>query len=536
MDFYLNQPQGSLANSFGGQSALNGSITVVRGSLLPMRFLPFTGGGAVAAAPWALPASFALQLTGKLATESGDDPTAIVSANAFTVDSTGFIYGGSLDLGTVQVAQAFVGASLVNPQTASYTLVASDVTQLVALNMSGAGSITLPADSVIAYNATTPVQVWLMATGTGTINVGKDSSQTLLFSRLANGVLTGGVPVLATKTAANQWTLSPPVEPASITLNAEWAYADTTGSPVRYVRIPSFQLTINNWVYNGGEGSPASTGSPAAYALTSAVTTAVAAEATARTTADATEATARAAAVAAEAAARAAADALLTPYLLTTTALVDGSSLPLASYTLAAADGFQRHQAAYNGAFVLNIPANSAVPIPVGWWTVIDRLIGGGTTITPTSGVVVNSLNGVLAQALADAGMSIYLVKTNTDVWMATLTRPPSAYEIEHATRLNILTDVTVSGGTVAWNMANGINAKLTFGAYATRVLGAPSNMPPAGTSGRLLIKQDSVGSRTITYNAAFSVPVTIALNTGANSYTPLNWIYDGSLIVLTKG
>ena|GEM_PF-5158756 len=558
MDFFFNSPLNQLVNGFGANVPLSSSFIppAVRGSPVPVRFIPFTGIGSTAL-PFALPASYDLRLTAKLASESGDDPTAILSASGFLYDPVTGIYSGLLDTGTVQVVQAFVGASLVNAQAASYAPVATDVTKLITVATAGASNITLPLDAVIAPGTPAP-KLWLMATGAGPVTVLVAATMNaLVLSGLTTAVLTPGVPVLAIKTAANTWTLSVPPEVASINLNAEWSYADITITPLRYQRIPAFVLQVSNWIFNGGEGSPANTGDPSAYALAAtvaaevtrataaesslgtAITTAVGAEATARTNAInaaiGTEVTNRNSAVATESTRAGNAEGLLLPKLASITALVDGSNNPLAAYTLATGTAFTRLQAAYAGPFALTVPLNSVIPLAVGSWWALDRQIGGGTTITPVAGVTLNALDGVLAVAANDAGLSAVLVKTAINTWQVVIVRPPIAYEVERAVRLNSLADVTVSAATVPINLANGTHLKLPFGAFATRKLGNPTNRIGAGSEGWLIIKQDASGARLLTFDTLYVLPTAITLNAGANAYTVLRWFDDGTNIYVTK-
>ena len=543
MDHYFFEPGNQLTNGFNPGLPIPAQ-TAKRGGPLPVRFFPYTG-TQMQPVPYILPAPYALVLCLKLA--AGDDQLAVALLQTFTYDSVNNCYTGTLDLGSVQVTQAFLQATAINAQTgAGYAVALSDKSKLVSLANASSENFTLPDDAVAFQPGDS---LWLIATGTGIITVvgGGTTSVTPL-----NGVsttLTPGVPVLATKTAAHTWTIDRPVEQDHLALLGEWGWAQTSVS-TKLQRTDTFAITLANYIYDGSEGNPTSTADPSAYALKTYADGVVATE-TARaegaegdlTTAIATEALARVASLVTEVNARNSAILVETNRALTAEGLlrpklaVIGADVTTAAHTLAAADAFTRRRATYAGAFALTVPLNATVPIPVGAWYQLDRAIGGGTTISPTSGVTVLAANGVLAQALNDAGLSIYLVKTLTDTWTLQLTRPPSAYEVERAARQQTLTDVTSSGGTVAIDFANGLNAYLPFSAFAARVLGNPSNLPPAGASGRIIIKQDATGSRTLTYGTGFTIinGTTITLNTGANSFTILEWYYTGATILIRK-
>ncbi len=79
-----------------------------------------------------------------------------------------------------------------------------------------------------------------------------------------------------------------------------------------------------------------------------------------------------------------------------------------------------------------------------------------------------------------------------------------------------------VDAATIVWNMASGQNATVTLG--GNRTLGAPSNII-AGSSGVLIITQDSGAPRTLAYNAVWKWPVGApVLQTASGAKDVLYW------------
>lgn len=562
MDFYQNVTDNTLALSYGTNVPLTALAGGVRGSKLPLRFLPFARDVQGIVSPAPLSSTYQLVFCLKVAV--GDDPNPIALATAFTAADA--VYAGELDLGSVQMTQVFVGAAGVDASTAaSVTVELANKGRLLTSSNEAAQSIKLPKDITAAFAV--GEKVWIMAINEGTATIsGEDGTVTVTAVNMEL-VLSNGRPVLATKTAANTWEVTVPPEVSSMSLYGQWAWADTTATPLRYQRSSTFTFPVANYVYNGGEASPISTVDPDQYALKSYVDSQIGARAAANnavltgipqaptaaagtstdqiaTTGFATAAVGVAIAaevtrsnaqivtsVGTESLARQNADALLLPRLAPV-----GADITTASYTLAAVDACVRRRLTYAGPVSIVVPTNATVPLAIGSRHPFDRVTGGGTTISPAAGVQVLSLNGILAQAANDAGMSIELIKVAADVWQAILMRPPSRYELERAqAHQQTLTDVVASGGTVAWDMALGNNVYLPFSAFATRVLGAPSNRV-AQSRGTIFVKQDSVGSRTLTYNAVF-IPLNaaIALNTAASSFTRIDWWDNGTNILLNK-
>lgn len=95
------------------------------------------------------------------------------------------------------------------------------------------------------------------------------------------------------------------------------------------------------------------------------------------------------------------------------------------------------------------------------------------------------------------------------------------------------LSQALTSGAAPAWNLGIGNIATLATGANATVTLGAPTNIPPAGTPCSVVITQDGVGGRTVAWDAAYIFP-TAWSNTGntANKKSVANFISDGSALV----
>lgn len=90
-----------------------------------------------------------------------------------------------------------------------------------------------------------------------------------------------------------------------------------------------------------------------------------------------------------------------------------------------------------------------------------------------------------------------------------------------------------VSGTAPAVNLSLGTICTLSMGANATVTLGAPTNLPSAGTGVTFVISQDAVGGRTLALNAAY-VMTTALSNTGntANKKTLITFTSDGTSLV----
>jgi len=540
----------------------NAPLQAVRRDGLSLSFQPYTGSSAYGNPREQFATGTVIKFAMQAVDAFGKQPVAITSNLAY--DSVLKYYTGSIDTGSVQMCAAFLANGGATPgidvkTTTTVNITAANIGRLVTSDNAGAQSIILPSVTT-ATALTNGASLWIMAIGTGIATVSAAAPSNLINPDVS-AALAAGVPVLATWTTGDHWTLTVPVEPNFVDLQAEWSWTKPGQKPES---TPFFNFRVINDINRDGQDGPTSTSNAANYALVSYVTAQVATLAalggadftgpvtvptvatgdnstsaanTALVTAkigveSSNRASAISAAVLIETNARIAADALLAPRLMPVTA-----AITTASYTLTLADAFTRRPANYAGAFTLTVPLNSAVAFPVGTQLIIDRQIGGGTTITPTSGVTIDSLNGILAQAINDLGLIIKLTKIATDRWTAELTRPPNWYEIERgAAHQQTLTDVTSSGGTVAWDMNNGLNAYLPFSAFVTRVLGLPTNLPPAGASGKIIIKQDSVGSRTITYNGIFlAINAAIALNGTASTITVIDWYYNGTNILLNK-
>ena len=89
--------------------------------------------------------------------------------------------------------------------------------------------------------------------------------------------------------------------------------------------------------------------------------------------------------------------------------------------------------------------------------------------------------------------------------------------------------DTLSDGATVSWDVTASPVAKLTLG--GNRTLSAPSNAVGAGQYISLLVIQDSTGSRTLTWNAAYEFKDDTAptLTTTASKGDLFTFRYNGS-------
>jgi hypothetical protein len=98
---------------------------------------------------------------------------------------------------------------------------------------------------------------------------------------------------------------------------------------------------------------------------------------------------------------------------------------------------------------------------------------------------------------------------------------------------VQLATQVLTPGAAPAVDLSLGTICTLAMGANATVTLGAPTNIPPAGTRVSMFITQDATGGRTLALNAAY-IMTTALSNTGntANKKTVLNFTSDGTALV----
>ena len=88
-----------------------------------------------------------------------------------------------------------------------------------------------------------------------------------------------------------------------------------------------------------------------------------------------------------------------------------------ASYTLALSDAGKIVEISNASANTLTVPPNSSVAFPVGTQVIIIQTGAGQTTLTPGSGVTINSKDGNLK--LTDQWSASTLIKRATDTWIA---------------------------------------------------------------------------------------------------------------------
>lgn len=94
-------------------------------------------------------------------------------------------------------------------------------------------------------------------------------------------------------------------------------------------------------------------------------------------------------------------------------------------------------------------------------------------------------------------------------------------------------TQVLTPGATPAVDCGLGNNMTLAIGANATATLGAPTNVPPAGTAVTMTFTQDATGGRNMAFNAAYIFP-TAWSNTGntANTISEVTFVSNGTKLI----
>lgn len=418
----------------------------------------------------------------------------------------------------------------------------------INITASSTGATVYPVQAyVVPLNATESLPVafktWVIFSGTAGSygSIIPETSGVTITATDTSATLAAGVPVLLTKTGSDAWSLTVPVELPQISVIGEFTWRNTSLSTSKPKSTPTLQITIDNDIWRGNENNPSNTSEPSLYYTKTQVDSAIAAEATLRDAADDLEASNRAAAFSTEAATRSAADTALQAQITAMKPYLAMASSVGATVTLALTHANKTIEAAQASPTTITIPLNSSVAFPLGTRIRILRRLSSPLTVSGISGVTLYGLgvssNSISLPSNGANGGVIEIEQTATNEWQVIAFRTPTRYEIQQAeSGLQTLTDASISGGGVSWDMANGHNVALNFSALATRVLNSPSNMPPAGAKGIIIVKQDSVGSRTISFNAIFvALNASITLNTAANSKTRIDWFYDGTNILLNK-
>jgi hypothetical protein len=83
-------------------------------------------------------------------------------------------------------------------------------------------------------------------------------------------------------------------------------------------------------------------------------------------------------------------------------------------------------------------------------------------------------------------------------------------------------------GASIVWDLNLGSIAQVTLG--GTRALAAPSNQRAGGTY-TLIVKQDAVGARTLSFDATYKFPYGIdpTISSGSNAVDLISFVSDGT-------
>jgi len=175
------------------------------------------------------------------------------------------------------------------------------------------------------------------------------------------------------------------------------------------------------------------------------------------------------------------------------------------------------------------------------------NLIGGGTTGDVTLGLANNiTLSSVTASLF---GTSSYSLQALTSSYSVNAQSSVTAQTASYLTELNQPVVITGSllvstrtrsnqyqtsfvtltdAATITWDVNSGSIAQVILG--GNRTLGALTGAVP-GAVYTLIVKQDSVGTRTLTYNSMykFAYGVKPVLSTVTSSVDIITFIYDGA-------
>lgn|GEM_PF-6874311 len=511
MRFYPNLSDGILATSFGSNITDSRVFAGQRASWLPVEIQPFTGTGSQVS-PYALPSSFGLVCIIKQT--AGDGQTALALQTSFTYDPVAGVYAGVINLGTVEMTQAFInGCTGINKQTGTtHAAVLADLNQLIAIGNAGAQVQTLPKFATAGFVA--GQSIFLMGVGVGGTTVVAETGATITVASGAPVVVTAdptytllpGIPLMATCTGPSTWVLGVPPEATSINAFGQWAWWDASLASPQPIRLPAFPVTVVNYEYSGNEGTPESTGNATGYLLTASADLKYVRH-------DVTSPL-----IAADAkAARDNIGLALLPQALTAVTGTITPALPNlnSTYTLI-------------GATVLALPS--------------------GTPFSGQSGLIALTQDGtggrtldVSAWSLLWAGDKINLTASaktlyqwlylGTTFYLLRLTDDLASF----ADRLGCPVATLTDGATITPALALSPVSNWMVTLAGNRVLALPTGTPAAGYSGTLIVTQDATGGRTLDLSAwtTFFTGSNIALTAG--SVAVYYWFYTGAAYLLIR-
>jgi hypothetical protein len=512
--FYPSLADSIFAAGFGSPALDTRTFTAKRASWETIELQPWQG-TQFSPQPYALPATLGLECLIKGI--QGDNQAALALQTSFTYDAVAGVYSGVINLGTVDMTQAFIiGCVGRNAQTGTaYPIVLGDLNKLVTSNNAASQGLTLPKTATQAF--TVGQKVFLMSTGVGATTVIPEAGGASIVVATGAPVtvsagpiytLLPGIPCCATYGAGDVWTLSAPDELASITGFGEWAWWDASLASPHVTRSPSFAVTINNYIYSGLEGSPEALSDASGYYKKAEVDAAIAA-------------------VGSNTAPQAMAVIggyiqLVLPAINGTYTLTADSSINLPSGTpkqgmagffQLTQDGTGNHDLHFSGA----------------WKVLFD-----GPTINPTPGSVtfyewIYSGTHYWVWRSTDDVHSIVTRLENMD---PTVDGPVMRQAMGLPEGYSAVAEPTLQWGTGGFALAN-----FKFTLTGNRTLPISTFNPPSqGARGCIVATQDATGGRTLSFAAGW-VPLWSGsnINLTPSSVTVYEWLYLGTSYLIWR-
>lgn len=425
----------------------------------------------------------------------------VVSNLVWTWDATNRLYYAYPSYNTFHMSRLFIGATALNNRTSTaYTLAATDSNKLVTLSNAAAITLTVPLNSVVPLSVGFTAYLLRGDAGVPTVTPAT-VGVTLTYDTDVVAAMPYNQTYKLVKTATDAWTVSLADEESDISLMLEFSIK--ASAAVGYLSSQKLTALIENDVIRGDETTPINSEDVDQYYT------------------------------------KVESDALRL--------IEDVNAQTGTSYTLVIADSGKRVTMSNAAASVLNIPLYATQAIPVGSRIHVLNLGAGAVTLTAAVGVTLLCAQPLLALRQNE---SAWLKKTATDTWEvklfifddATFFRNDAAQSY-NTTRQKLARDnmglpsntqTLTDAATIAWDMALGLNAKVTLG--GNRTLGAPTNAPFTGASGHLIVTQDGTGNRSLALNAVWVkgyVGNDVVRTAGA--VTVLRWHYDGTSYHLTR-
>lgn len=260
MRFFFDTKSGQFVKDYASNIPFNDSLRLKRADATKIEFVPFREEGFGLATPYQIAG---LSFGGFYPGAHGEDP--LFGESSFTESLEGdddhYVYTGSPDTNTLLLLARFCGLSAVKTNSgASYTLVLSDASKLVAVTHSSSIAVTVPTNASVAFPTGTVIIVLNNSTGQ-TLAVSGAGGVTLTDASSLAASITSGNKIKLTKTATDAWTVSAVDEEEELEVELEFSWTESA----KPVSTPAIAVTIENDYLRENQGTPETTGAPSNY-------------------------------------------------------------------------------------------------------------------------------------------------------------------------------------------------------------------------------------------------------------------------------